>query len=154
MNFKLLSLIALILINFSCKKDNNNTSNSISSPFDVKYEIIASSKVTASFNYPMITYVNNTGQLQTESITSVLPGSPWVKSVSVTTTSRPLQLSLLLSANNPAYYLVLQNSGSVVQNLYVNGSLVASSTNQSETIPTGNNNTYKINILPLDYVVN
>lgn len=154
MNFKLLSLATLILINFSCKKENNNTNNNITSPFEIKYEIICTSKVKASLYNLVVSYINSTGQIQTESLSDISSGSPWVKNVNVTSSSRPLELNLLLSSSYPSYYLILQNSGSIVQNLYINGVIVASSTNQSESQPTGVNNTYRISLQPLSFIVN
>ena len=132
--------------------DNSNT-NSISSPFIVKYEVITTSNVYSSFGTPRIAYVNSTGQQQTESVSNLTPSNPWIKTVTVTATTRPLQLNLLLSTLPPdVYRLWLSNAGSITQNIYVNGTLVASSTNQSVTTDNGFGE-YNINIIALDYAI-
>jgi hypothetical protein len=152
---KIISLISvLLLILQSCSSgDNNSNSNSISSPFTVKYEIISTSQVRASYNSPMITYNNSTNQTQTESVTNLTATTPWSKTVDITTTTRPLQLSLLISGNNPNYYLILANAGSITQNLYINGVLKASSTNQSDSQPSLGS-WYRITIPAITYTVN
>jgi hypothetical protein len=64
-----------------------------------------------------------------------------------------LQLSLLISGNNPNYYLILANAGSITQNLYINGVLKASSTNQSDSQPSLGS-WYRITIPAITYTVN
>lgn len=136
----------------SCTKNDDNVSspNSVSSPFTVKYEIKSTATVRSSYGLPMVTYVNSTGQKQTESISLLSANTPWSKTISVTATSRPLQLSLLLSTSPPDIYrLWLTNAGNVTQNMYVNGELVASSTNTSSNIGSE----YNIKIIGLDYSI-
>ncbi len=152
-----LMLIAFFSITvISCKKNNASDapSNQISSPFTVKYEITSSSNVYSSYNLPIATYVNSTGQQQTESVPSLSANTPWVKTVTVTSTTRPLQLSLLLSTSPPGVYrLYLLNSGQITQNIYVNGNLVASSTNQSSTSANGSGQ-FNISTIALNYTIN
>jgi hypothetical protein len=147
----------LITLLFSCKKDSNSTSStsaSISSPFTVKYEVLPSAVVTTSFGFPNIFYVNSTGQPETMSLSNLSVAIPWSKTITITTTTRPLQLNLQAAASNAAYYLVLDKAGSITQNLYINGSLKATSTNQSETTPTASNSKYRINNPALTFTVN
>jgi hypothetical protein len=154
---KKIILPLLITLLFSCKKDSNSTSStsaSISSPFTVKYEALPSAVVTTSFGFPNIFYVNSTGQPETASLASLSVAIPWSKTITITTTTRPLQLNLQAAASNASYYLVLDKAGSITQNLYINGSLKATSTNQSETTPTASNSKYRINNPALTFTVN
>ena len=145
------------LILFSCSSGDDSSSNNNSDSITVKYEITASTSqgVHSSFGEPIITYVNGTSQFE---IGTVLDGeinssAPWSKSVEITTSTRPLQLSLLLSTSPPEVYrLYLMDEGTVTQNLYINDELEASATYMSEQ--TSNNNQYDVNILPLDYTIN
>lgn len=148
----LLLPIALLLLQSCSSNDNNSSTGSTSGPFTVKYEVITTSNVHSSFGSPMVTYVNSTGQQQTESVPSLTPTNPWTKTVSVTSVTRPLQLNLLLSTQ-PAniYRLWLSNVGSITQNIYLNGVLVASSTNQSATVTSSE---YNIQLVALGYSVN
>jgi hypothetical protein len=154
---KKIILPLLITLLFSCKKDSNSTSStsaSISSPFTVKYEVLPSAVVTTSFGFPNIFYVNSTGQPETASLASLSVAIPWSKTITITTTTRPLQLNLQAAASNPSYYLVLDKSGTITQNLYINGSLKATSTNQSEITPTASYSKFKINNPALTFTVN
>ncbi|MCX6210885.1 MAG: hypothetical protein NTZ59_15610 [Bacteroidetes bacterium] len=148
-NFALFLMCFTIL---SCKKsENNSTSNNTSSPFTVKYEIIPTSKVSASWDKPIISYINSTGQLQTESVSNLSDISTWSKTITVTSTARPLQLSLLVTTTYPNYYLVLEKAGSLTQNIYVNGTLMASSTNQSSNQVTSFG--YKIIVASINHTI-
>lgn len=155
---KILFNLCLLIILQSCSSDSSNTSNTnnnaISSPFTVRYELRTTANVHSSWGSPMVTYVNSTGQQQTESVPNLTATNPWIKTISVTSTTRPLQLNLLLSTQ-PAniYRLWLSNAGSVTQNIYLNNVLVASSTNQSTTTPN-NANEYNIQLMQLGYSVN
>lgn len=150
--FLLLSITSLLLQSCSSSSSDNSNTNNITSPFTVKYELITTSNANSSYGYPMVTYVNSTGQQQTESVPNLTPSNPWIKTVTVTTNTRPLQLNLLLSTQ-PAdvYRLWLSNAGSITQNIYVNNVLVASSTNQSSSEPILNQ--YNISLVPLQYTI-
>jgi hypothetical protein len=145
----------IITLLFSCKKDGGSTPGSnISSPFTVKYEIVPTGTVTSSWGAPNIFYTNATGQTETESVSSLSNASLWSKTITITTATRPLQLNLQASTIAGSYYLILDKPGSLTQNIYINGSLKASSTNQSETNPTGINSKFRINIPALTFTVN
>ncbi len=156
MKKSVLLLIAVISMHIlSCKKnEDNTTSNKVSSPFTVKYEITSSTNVYSNNSYSntsqTITYVNSTGQQQTETVTNLSDSNPWSKTITVTSGIRPLQLSLLLSSNNQIY---LSKTGQITQNIFVNGKLVASSTNQSTTTSTSGGAFY-IQIIALNYTIN
>lgn len=152
----LFSITFLILQ--SCSSDSNdnqtnNNNNDVLTPFTVKYELRTTSTVRSSYGQPMVTYINSTGQQQTESVPNLTSNNPWIKTVTITSTTRPLQINLLLSTQ-PAniYRLWLTNVGSVTQNIYINGVLKASSTNQSATVPILNE--YNIQLIQLNHMVN
>jgi hypothetical protein len=149
----LLFFTAIFFATFiSCTKneDSVSSSNAVTSPFTIKYEVKSTATVRSSYGLPMVTYVNSTGQKQTESISVLSASTPWSKTINVTSTSRPLQLSLLLSTSPPdVYRLWLTNAGDITQNMYINGVLVASSTNTSSTVGSE----YNIKIIGLDYTV-
>lgn len=150
--YLLLSVVLSSFVIISCTKNDDSVSspNSVSSPFTVKYEIKTTATVRASYGLPMVTYVNSTGQKQTESISVLSANTPWSKTMTVTTTSRPLQLSLLLSTSPPdVYRLWLNSAGDIIQNMYINGALVASSTNTSSIIGPE----YNIKLIGLDYSI-
>jgi hypothetical protein len=152
---KKIILPLIITLLFSCKKDSNSTSSSnISGPFTVKYEIVPTTVVTSSWGVPNIFYVNATGQTETESVSALSNVNVWSKTITITTATRPLQLNLQASTIAGSYYLVLDKAGSLTQNIYINGSLKASSTNQSETSPTGIYSKYRVNIPALTFTVN
>jgi hypothetical protein len=158
---KIIYMICIsILVLQSCSSDSNNNgsnNNNVSSPFTVRYELRTTSNVHSSWGAPMVTYVNSTGQQQTESVPSLSSTNPWIKTITVTSTTRPLQLNLLLSTQ-PAnvYRLWLSNVGSITQNIYVNDVLVASSINQSTTTPyvSSTGNEYNIELVQLGYSIN
>ncbi len=152
---KKIILPLLITLLFSCKKDSNSTSSTnISSPFTVKYELVPTTVVTSSWGAPNIFYINATGQTETESVNTLSNVSVWSKTITITTAIRPLKLNLHASTIAGSYYLVLDKAGSLTQNIYINGSLKASSTNQSETSPTGIYSKYRVNIPALTFTVN
>jgi hypothetical protein len=153
-NYLLFLTIILTATIISCtkKEDSVSSLNNVTSPFTVKYEVKSTATVHASYGLPMVTYVNSTGQKQTESISVLSANTPWSKTISVTTTSRPLQLSLLFSTSPPdVYRLWLTNAGDIIQNMYVNGVLIASSNNTSSII--ANSGEYNIKIVGLDYTI-
>lgn len=120
-----LTVIALLLtVLSSCKKDDTSTSGN----FTVKYEIITSSPIASSeLSSGILVYTNGTGQV--EAVQNVLQsGTSWSKTVTVTTSTRPLQLSL-----SPASAR-LSAPGSITSNIYINGVIKATSTGQSTTI--------------------
>lgn len=136
---------------FSCSSGDDSSNIDSSNSIKVTYEVLSSSAVNSSLGDPMITYVNSTGQLQTESISTLLANNPWSKTFDITTTTRPLQLSLLLSTSPPdVYRLFLDNQGSITQNIYINNELVASSTNTSASADIGG---YNITINSLEYLL-
>lgn len=145
-------ILSVTIISCTKTEDSNSSSSNVSSPFTVKYEVISTSNAYASWGMPMVTYVNSTGQKETESVSSLSTARAWSKTVNVTTPTRPLNLNLLLSTSPPdVYRLWLKSAGEITQNLYVNGTLVASSSNKSSTISSDSQ--YDIKIIALDYTV-
>lgn len=114
-----------------CKKNNgNNGTNGTSGSFTVKYELTCSAGTTikivnglASFGY-----TNVTGQVEYDNAFS--SGSLWTKSLTVTTTQRPLQLVF------EAISATLTDPGFATGSIYINGTLKATSTYQVST-PNG-----------------
>ena len=139
----ILFVTVLLIINFSCKKSSNDDNAKITSPFTVKYEVKTKNKVSTSFGPLTVTYVNSTGQKQTENVYQITQATPWSKTITITTSTRPLILSLLLSTTPANAYRIVVN-GEITQNLYVNDKLVASSTN------TGSDN---VQVVALEYTI-
>jgi hypothetical protein len=137
-----------VLTNISCKKSKGIDISVLAGPIIVKYEITTNTTFRAQSGSLTLTYVNSTGQNQTEIRTFITDTNPWNKTVTITTPTRPLKLSLLPTTLS-SYYLVLESRSSVAQsvtlNIYVNDKLVASSTN------TGGSN---IKINALEYTIN
>ena len=132
-NLLLCNIMLFLTCIVSCKKENTNT-DKIKSPFTVKYEISATENTYSSYGSLLVSYVNGTGQNETESPTFLSNTTPWTKTITVTTTARPLKLSLRLSTSPvDAYRIYLKNkAGQIVQNIYVNGVLHV---NTSKTDP-------------------
>ena len=142
--FKNFLIVSLILIsNIACKKSEESDISRIASPFTVKYEVTTNNKVYTSFGPLTVAYVNSTGQKQTESVYQITQATPWSKTITITTSTRPLILSLLLSSTPANVYRIVVN-GEITQNLYVNDKLVATSTN------TGSDN---VQVIALEYTI-
>jgi len=147
---KVLYILATILVGFtSCKKDTTSTtnSNSLASPFTLKYEIVTSSAIdtskagTGAYGKPLMVYSNGTQQPEIEFLT---PTTSWSKTVTVTTPNRPF-VALLHTGGSwsgvvqtggylPFY---LKAPGTITGKIYVNGNLVASVTNPTTSISSG-----------------
>ena len=130
---KVLYIIATILVGFtSCKKDTTSTTSSTPSPFTLKYEIKSSVPivVAGAGNPNLILYTNGTNQSESSIFTS---GTNWTKTITVTTNNRPF-IALLQLSNN----IQLSAPGTLTGNIYLNGSLIANSTNQSINYPSLN----------------
>lgn len=147
-----LLLFTLSVISISCTKNEDSVSSTdnISSPFTVKYEIIANSKIISPGSSVIISYTNSSGQLQTENFSNLIN---WNKSINVTTTARPLTINLSIISSGAANggYLAIANSGTITQNIYVNGALKSSSINNSAS--TSNSWGYIIASSPINYIV-
>ena len=111
------------MIFLQAAKSSSNTSNSDSGNFTLKYEIITSSPVVDNgiTTLQKIGYYNGTGQAEYDN--SFTSGTKWSKTLTVTTQNRPF--TALLEAVN----LSIGGVGTVTGNIYVNGSLVATTTN-------------------------
>ncbi len=109
---------------------SNNTAggqvnpNTVGTPFTVKYELLTTSQF-ADVGLQLIQYSNSTGQ--NENIQTNLAGlNYWSKSINVTASQRPLPLLF-----NCDVFVYITTPGSVTINMYINGSLKASSTYQA-----------------------
>ncbi len=151
LQFILAVLILLVIVSCTNKEDSVNSPDTLSSPFTVKYEIIAKSAIISPGSSVIVSYINSTGQLQTESFSSL---TNWNKSINVTSNVRPLTMSLSIVSSGAANggYLAIANIGTVTQNIYINGVLKSSSTNNSAS--TGSSFGYKIASSPINYTVN
>lgn len=147
-----LLLFTLSMICISCTKNEDSVSSTdnISSPFTIKYEIIANSQIISPGSSVIISYTNSSGQLQTENFNSLIN---WNKSINVTTTVRPLMINLSIMSSGAANggYLAIANSGTITQNIYINGDLKSSSINNSAS--TSNPWGYMISSSPINYTI-
>jgi hypothetical protein len=147
---KVLYILATILVGFtSCTKETTSTtnSNSLASPFTLKYEIVTSSAIDTSkagngaYGKPLMVYSNGTQQPEIEFLT---PTTSWSKTVTVTTTNRPFVAMLhthsdyISTAQTGLGYfpIILKAQGTIMGKIYVNGNLVASVTNPTTLINT------------------
>ena len=122
---KLLLIITATLLFISCKKSDDTSDNSrISGNITVKYEIITTSNVTTSRDFPQtgIMYTNGTGQ--PEFLNNFTSGRNWTKTVTINTNQRPVLLNLR-SGN----FVIITSSGSITGNIYVNDKKVVTVTN-------------------------
>ncbi len=113
-NYKIATSIFLLTITaifFSaCKKENNTPS----SPVIVKYEIVSTAALKDTTVMGSIKYTDASGADQIA--TDFFPGyKTWTKTITLTTTTRPLTLKLSTASN----YFV-ENSGSVTGKIYIN----------------------------------
>lgn len=111
----LLSTIAVFLFT-GCKKDSGPGNVTL------KYEIESSSAFTSL----IITYMNETGQQQNESINST--ASSWSKTIQLTNTQRPIAIMFYVTGST------LNSQGTGVVRIYADGILAAS---QNVTIMGG-----------------
>jgi len=149
MKKKLFFSLAVCILILSCEK-SDESKNKITSPFTVMYEIQATSLLFSSWGSTVIKYTNGTGQTDTQSMDYVYA---WSETVNINTEIRPLNLVLHLSPNNSEnLYFMLYEAGSLTSNIYINGSLVATSICQSSINSNGTG--YKISIEDIVFVVN
>ena len=146
-----MTIIMSVVFTFlqSCSK--SNVASNTATPFTVKYEIIASSKIISPGSSIIISYTNSSGQLQTKSFGNL---STWNETINVTTTVRPLTMNLSIKSSGAANggYLAIANSGTITQNIYINGTLKSSNINNSATSPNGSWG-YQIAPAPINYVI-
>jgi hypothetical protein len=130
MNNKIISSIILFTISaffFSaCKKEKNMPPT----PITVKYEIISTAPIKDTTAIGSIRYTDANGADQIA--TDFLPGfTTWTKTITLTTTARPLTLKL----STPTNYFV-ESQASVTGKIYVNDIEYVSATNN---LVSGNN---------------
>lgn len=138
----------------SCSRGNeDNNSSNVKSPFTVKYEIISSSKIISPGSSVVISYTNSLGQLQTESFSGTSNLITWNKSINVESIVRPLTLNLSIKSSGTTNggYLAISNSGTITQNIYINGTLKSS--NISNSTNTNNSWGYMIDPSPINFIV-
>lgn len=140
----LYSSIVLLLFSFSiilfllpsCKKDNTPSptplKNVIASPFTVKYEIFWSQDLAGAndIGYSPANYPKSNSNLIHELIK--YPEKTWTKTITVTTSIRPLEIHLQTD-------MQLYETGTVTLNIYINGTLVITDTE----VITRNNSTIR-----------
>jgi len=132
---KALNILFILIVGFtSCKKDTTSSTNSTPTPFTLKYEIKSSVPIVVAGagtnNFNIIYYKNGTNQNESSIFTS---GTNWTKTITVTTNNRPFIASLQLPNN-----IQLSAPGTLTGNIYLNGSLIANSINQSINTPSLN----------------
>ena len=130
MNNKIISSIILFTLSaffFSaCKKEKNTQPT----PVIVKYEIISTAPIKDTTAIGSIRYTDANGADQIA--TDFLPGfTTWTKTITLTTTTRPLTLKL----STPTNYFV-ESQASVTGKIYVNDIEYVSATNN---LVSGNN---------------
>lgn len=130
MNNKIISSIILFTLSaffFSaCKKEKNTQPTAVT----VKYEIISTAPIKDTTAIGSIRYTDANGADQIAS--DFLPGyTTWTKTITLTTTTRPLTLKL----STPTNYFV-ESQASVTGKIYVNDIEYVSSTNN---LVSGNN---------------
>lgn len=138
----------------SCSRGNEDNNPSIvKSPFTVKYEIISSSKIISPGSSVVISYTNSSGQLQTESFSGTSNLITWNKSINVESIVRPLTLNLSIKSSGATNggYLAISNSGTITQNIYING--ILKSSNISNSTNTNNSWGYMIDPSPINFIV-
>jgi hypothetical protein len=122
---KIFSIILLYTFLSSCTPDNPTTPPS--GAVTVKYEIILSSPLiplAPTLATPLINYTNGTAQ--NESVYDFNYGSSsWTKTVNITAT-RPFPTTLQSAA------LYISTAGTITANIYVNGVIKATQTNQTQ----------------------
>ena len=116
----LLMFTAVMLIGCEKSKDASDDTNK---SFTVKYEIITTQDISPVLGPTPIIYTNGTGQMET--VNNFTSGKLWEKTVTVTTTNRPLPLILF---PEPIY---LKSAGTVTGNIYINGTKKATLTNST-----------------------
>jgi hypothetical protein len=117
----LLILITSVMI-IGCEK-SKDASDDTNKTFTVKYEIITSQDISPPFGDIPIMYTNGTGQIET--VNNFSTGKSWEKTVTVTTTTRPLPLILFPDP------ISLKSAGTVTGNIYINGIKKATLTNST-----------------------
>ena len=138
----------------SCSRGNeDNNSSIVKSPFTIKYEIISSSKIISPGSSVVISYTNSLGQLQTESFSGTSNLITWNKSINVESIVRPLTLNLSIKSSGATNggYLAISNSGTITQNIYING--ILKSSNISNSTNTNNSWGYMIDPSPINFIV-
>jgi hypothetical protein len=109
-NFKTVCFFLLSSVLISCKK-NDSGSDTVKSPFTVRYEITATKPLDPQPFGTGVMWTNPSGAYTTSFITSL----PWKKDETVTNSGRPFLLILNADA------LMLTSPGQVVGNIYING---------------------------------
>ena len=131
--FRVLLVLMIAASTISCSLLGGGDSKK-NEPFVIKYEILTSAGVSASSLTPIVSFTNSTGQIDVENITTLNSTKPWVKELTITSETRPLEINLLISAKAEGLYLKLDKQGTITQNVYKDNKLVASSTSQSSNI--------------------
>lgn len=131
MNNKFISSVILLTLSaifFSaCKKDNNTPPAPV---VTVKYEIKSTAPIKDTTAIGSIRYTDANGVDQT--VSDFLPGNTtWTKTLTLTTTTRPLTLKL----STPTNYFV-ESQASVTGKIYINDVEYVRSTNN---LVSGNN---------------
>jgi hypothetical protein len=143
------SLLLFIVVIFNSCSSNNTAGgqvnpNSVGSPFTLKYEyVLTSPALNGPLGSQTFIYTNATGQVETAS--GLTNGDmTWTKTITVTTGTRPLFIQLGQAT------VQMSSAGSVTANIYINGTLKASSNN-----PSVSNSGFFYSIVPgLIYTVN
>ena len=128
MKYLLFFLLAFILLSFqSCKEEDEPL---VTSPFTVKYEIIATNQtITKSY----LSYMDEDQRVAT--VDDLTFTNTWSKSIIVLSANRPLSFSLTVDA--PLY---TDAKGTIKVNIYINDKLKA--TVSKETDNTGTSHLY------------